>query len=112
MSDDITQRPLAEERIDAPEDIEMGKAMFAAILASHDDDGPRLVFADWLEENGWPNRAAFIRWQVIRGDSIPTDKRPADVNFGQLIVTSDLLHITYNRQDSTQPLVNWTLIRG
>ncbi len=27
-------------------------AMLAAILADPDDDGPRLVFADWLDERG------------------------------------------------------------
>jgi uncharacterized protein (TIGR02996 family) len=33
-----------------------------AIIAEPDDDGPRLVFADWLEERGDP-RAEFIRVQ-------------------------------------------------
>src|SRR5262245_41051449 len=28
------------------------------------DDAPRLVFADWLEENGRPQRADFIRLQI------------------------------------------------
>ena len=42
-------------------------ALLAAILASPDDDLPRLVFADWLEESGQPANAAraqFIRLQV------------------------------------------------
>ena len=29
-----------------------------------DDDGPRLVFADWLEDQGDPDRAEFIRVQI------------------------------------------------
>jgi uncharacterized protein (TIGR02996 family) len=33
------------------------------ILASPDDDAPRLVFADWLEEAGDCDRAEFIRLQ-------------------------------------------------
>ncbi len=37
-----------------------------AILEEPDDDGPRLVFADWLEENGRPERAEFIRLQIER----------------------------------------------
>mgnify|MGYP001806658983 CR=1 FL=1 len=35
----------------------------AAVCASPDDDLPRLVFADWLDEHGDPARAEFIRLQ-------------------------------------------------
>ena len=38
-------------------------ALFRAILAAPDDDAPRLVFADWLDEHGDPDRAEFIRVQ-------------------------------------------------
>jgi uncharacterized protein (TIGR02996 family) len=38
-------------------------AFRTAILETPDDDTPRLVFADWLDENGQPDRAAFIRCQ-------------------------------------------------
>lgn len=38
--------------------------LLAAVLAAPDDDGPRLVYADWLEENGDPERAEFIRVQI------------------------------------------------
>jgi uncharacterized protein (TIGR02996 family) len=41
-----------------------GDALHAAILAAPDDDTPRLVYADWLDENGHPERAEFIRVQV------------------------------------------------
>jgi uncharacterized protein (TIGR02996 family) len=34
-----------------------------AILSDPDDDGPRLVYADWLDEHGQPERAEFIRLQ-------------------------------------------------
>jgi uncharacterized protein (TIGR02996 family) len=33
------------------------------IIANRDDDGPRLVYADWLDERGDPKRAEFIRVQ-------------------------------------------------
>jgi uncharacterized protein (TIGR02996 family) len=39
-------------------------ALLAAICANPRDDTPRLVFADWLEENGQAERAAFIRTDV------------------------------------------------
>jgi uncharacterized protein (TIGR02996 family) len=38
-------------------------ALLAAVLASPGDDTPRLVYADWLDEHGNPERAEFIRMQ-------------------------------------------------
>ncbi len=38
-------------------------AFLAAIAAAPHDDTPRLIFADWLEEQGQPERAEFIRVQ-------------------------------------------------
>src|SRR5207249_6247262 len=40
-----------------------GNAFLDAIRAAPDDDGPRLIYADWLEERGDP-RGEFIRLQV------------------------------------------------
>lgn len=51
-----------------------GEALFAAILATPADDTVRLVLADWLQENGQPDRAEFIRVQ-IRMSRWP-DRRP------------------------------------
>ncbi len=34
------------------------------IIANPADDAPRLIFADWLEDHGRPERAQFIREQV------------------------------------------------
>jgi uncharacterized protein (TIGR02996 family) len=39
-------------------------AFLQAILEQPDDDAPRLIFADWLEENGDTERAEFIRVQI------------------------------------------------
>jgi uncharacterized protein (TIGR02996 family) len=39
-------------------------ALLRAVIAAPDDDAPRLVYADWLDEHGDPDRAAFIRAQV------------------------------------------------
>jgi uncharacterized protein (TIGR02996 family) len=40
-----------------------GEALLAAIIANRDDDTPRLVYADYLEEYGQGDRAEFIRVQ-------------------------------------------------
>ncbi|HEX3152452.1 MAG TPA: TIGR02996 domain-containing protein [Gemmataceae bacterium] len=39
------------------------RAFFDAIRGVPDDDGPRLIFADWLDEHGESDRADFIRIQ-------------------------------------------------
>lgn len=39
------------------------EALFQTILENPDDDAPRLVYADWLEEHGDSARAEFIRVQ-------------------------------------------------
>lgn len=59
-----------------------GEALLAAILDAPDDDTPRLVYADWLSENGDEARAEFIRVQVElaqvnaeRSQAAPTSSR-------------------------------------
>ena len=44
-----------------------------AIIAQPDDDMPRLVFADWLDENDDPERAQFIREQCALAAVEPWD---------------------------------------
>src|SRR5262249_29199298 len=39
-------------------------AFLRAILDAPDDDAPRLVYADWLDEHGETERAEFIRVQI------------------------------------------------
>jgi uncharacterized protein (TIGR02996 family) len=40
------------------------EALLRAVCENPDDDTPRLVFADWLQENGDEERAEFIRVQL------------------------------------------------
>src|SRR5262249_13695791 len=47
-------------------------ALLAAVIAEPDDDGARLVYADFLEERGDTARAQFLRTQVALA------KMPAD----------------------------------
>ena len=44
-------------------DADTGRALLAAVLAAPDDDTPRLVYADWLTEQGDGERAEFVRVQ-------------------------------------------------
>ncbi len=52
------------------------ESLLAAVLADPDDDAPRLILSDWLDENGQSDRAEFIRtmcWvdQIRRDCSCP-----------------------------------------
>ncbi|HYT88994.1 MAG TPA: TIGR02996 domain-containing protein [Gemmataceae bacterium] len=51
------------------------RGFLAHILAHPDDDMPRLIFADWLEEQGDAARAEFIRVQVERAQLPQWDAR-------------------------------------
>ncbi len=50
---------------------DLAKGFLDDIVANIDDDTPRLVYADWLAENGHDDRSEFIRVQVERA------RRPA-----------------------------------
>jgi uncharacterized protein (TIGR02996 family) len=52
--------PIPEEAKDMMDD----RAFMQAILASPEDDAPRLVYADWLEERGESQRGEFLRADV------------------------------------------------
>jgi uncharacterized protein (TIGR02996 family) len=54
-------------------------ALLAAIRARPKDDAPRLVYADWLDEHGDPDRARLIRAQVAvaRPAASPEDETSA-----------------------------------
>lgn len=40
------------------------KSFLQSICESPADDGPRLIYADWLDDHGQPERAEFIRTQI------------------------------------------------
>jgi uncharacterized protein (TIGR02996 family) len=52
-------------------------AFLRGILADPDDDAPRLIYADWLDEHGDADRAEFIRSQVrlARTDCVESEYR-------------------------------------
>jgi uncharacterized protein (TIGR02996 family) len=50
-------------------------ALLAAIIAHPDEDTPRLMYADWLEENSQSERAEFIRLQIERERAPSGDPR-------------------------------------
>jgi uncharacterized protein (TIGR02996 family) len=55
----------------------MHEGFLQAIREAPDDDTPRLVYADWLDEQGQTERAEFIRAQVHMLQAAPTSRRYA-----------------------------------
>jgi uncharacterized protein (TIGR02996 family) len=56
---------------------ETDRAFLATVLEAPDDDAPRLIYADWLDEQGESDRAEFIRLQVREARMDPDDpERP------------------------------------
>ena len=56
-----------------------GDALYRAILADPGDDTPRLVCADWLEENGRAEEAEFIRIECRLAAIAPDDPDYSDL---------------------------------
>src|SRR5262249_17795869 len=88
----------------------LAKAFLDDIVANIDDDTPRLVYSDWLEEHGQPERAEFIRAQVEL-ERLPMDApgRPALEDRAD-----DLLTECEERWLAPVPaqLLRWTWRRG
>lgn len=57
----------------------MNAVFLAAIADRPDDDLPRLVYADWLDENGDPDRAEFIRVQIELAKLLEFDPRRVEL---------------------------------
>ncbi len=54
------------------------RELLAAVLEKPEDDGVRLVYADWLDENGEPERAELIRVQIASDNAKAAGLSPAD----------------------------------
>jgi uncharacterized protein (TIGR02996 family) len=55
--------------------IDTRQAFLAAIIDAPEDDAPRLIYADWLDEHGECERAEFIRLQCALARPLPRGLR-------------------------------------
>ena len=87
-----------------------GDALRRAIVAQPDDDTLRLVYADWLDENTQPDRAAFIRAQVwaTRAEPDSPDARKHAATATRLLDR----HIGEWTRHVRQRLLEWRFARG
>jgi uncharacterized protein (TIGR02996 family) len=77
-------------------------ALLAAVLDAPDDDAPRLVYADWLDEHGQPDRAEFIRVQIERARLPPDDPR------AQALEAREAALVRTHREAWLKELPAWT----
>src|SRR5688572_17928114 len=65
-------------------------ALWSAIRTNPEDDTPRLVYADWLQENGDEERAEFIRVQCELA-KLPWQQKETWRERGRLMARSEQL---------------------
>jgi uncharacterized protein (TIGR02996 family) len=81
-----------------------------AVRAAPDDDGPRLVYADWLDERGDHDRAEFIRVQCELARLDPADAGVPDLHVRQLEMLAE--HEQEWLGDWSERLIRWEFRRG
>jgi uncharacterized protein (TIGR02996 family) len=86
------------------------EAFLQAILEDPENDVPRLIFADWLEEHGQPDRAEFIRLQCELARMPQDDERRAALEKREAELRRD------HREEWGEPLrglvEGWSFRRG
>jgi uncharacterized protein (TIGR02996 family) len=77
------------------------EAFLQAIIESPADDTPRLVYADWLDDHGQPDRAEFIRVQIDLARLADHDlrRRELERREGELLAEHE--------EDWLGPLARW-----
>src|SRR4051794_12464475 len=88
-------------------------AFLRAIIDRPDDDTPRLVYADWLDENGDPARAEFIRVQCELA-TLPEDdpRRPGLEDREHELLDANEGQWMGNWRLESETLAEWTWDRG
>jgi uncharacterized protein (TIGR02996 family) len=74
----------------------------ADIIAHPEDDTPRLIYADWLEDNGQPERAEFIRLQLELAK--PADDGQSDPVRGQELQAREQQLLREHQKEWVRPL--------
>ena len=86
------------------------QALIEAIRADPDEDTPRLVLADWFEENGESARGEFVRVQCELARLDPTSERYPELHCRQLQMLGE--HEGKWLGEWSERLVRWEFRRG
>jgi uncharacterized protein (TIGR02996 family) len=87
------------------------EALLAAILAHPDEDTPRLMYADWLQENGQPERAEFIRLQLVNEFELTRDQCQRYDQLEEKYRDAWTAHLPRDSRDTYDPW-EWKFARG
>jgi uncharacterized protein (TIGR02996 family) len=92
------------------------QAFLSDIVEHPDDDAPRLIFADWLDDQGQADRAELIRVQIERAGLEADDRRQPDFKARELVLLrrckDDILDAFGLDPSLRKPPVEWTFRRG
>src|SRR5689334_22533376 len=77
------------------------EAFLKDICTNPDDDAPRLIYADWLDEHGQPERAEFIRTQCELARLAENDERRS------ALAARELELLVAHRAEWSAPLTGW-----
>jgi uncharacterized protein (TIGR02996 family) len=83
-------------------------AFLRTILADPDDDAPRLIYADWLDEQGDADRAEFIRLQVQLSRMLPGEPGWGPM-FGRSHELKQLHHVEWVNKLPQFDEVHWEI---
>lgn len=95
-----------------------GEELLERILDNPDEDTHRLVYADWLDEQRRPERAEFIRVQVKRAATDPSQweyadaKREQEILFPHPDAHQDRLRLDWLSVDFAMTVDSWKWDRG
>ena len=85
------------------------EAFLSAIRETPDDDAPRLICADWLEDQGQAHRAEFIHLQCRLAqmdehdpDRLPLEQREADLQLAHGLARQARLRAAAAWEDSAR----------
>src|SRR5262245_36299100 len=89
-------------------------AFLQAIIDAPDDDTPRLIYADWLEDHGHPERSVFIRVQCELAKEPDERRRPAGLLAKEqaLLKEHEGAWVTPLLRPFTGMVSHWTFRRG
>jgi len=84
--------------------------LLESVRLNPDSDEPRLVYADWLEENGDPDRARFIQVQcALNSESLSSEERKQLEEVEQSLLAS---HVWDWAEHLGTDVTEWTFHRG
>ncbi len=88
------------------------QALLAAVLADPADDAPRLIMADWLDENGEVERAEFIRVQCKLFDLRRGPAGQVSEESPWLVTSREYNALRRRERELSEDATGWPILTG